>query len=84
MVRFAQTKGFRAHRVLFAVGGQFWDVLVVKVFRKGHVGDVVVKIVVLDVVGRPAFLLLAVSFLECVFLWRCISVLSQSDHDRDK
>ena len=71
-------------RVLLAVGRQFRYVLVVEVLREGHVGDVIVEIVVFDEVGRATLLLLAVSLSKCIFLRRRVPILPHRDHDHDE
>ena len=58
--------------------------LVVEILREGHVGDVVVEIVVFDEVGRATLLLLAVSFSKGIFLRRRVTILSHRDHDHDE
>ena len=83
--RFAKAaERLRSQRVLLAVGRQFRYVLVVEVLREGHVGDVIVEIVVLYEVGRATLLLLAVSLSKCIFLRRRVPILPQSDHDHDE
>ena len=83
--RFAKTaERLRSQRVLLAVGRQFGYVFVVEVLREGHVGDVIVEIVVFDEVGRATLLLLAVSLSKCIFLRRRVPILPHRDHDHDE
>ena len=83
--RFAKTAvRLRSQRVLLAVGRQFRYVLVVEVLREGHVGDVIVEIVVFDEVGRATLLLLAISLSKCIFLRRRVPILPHRDHDHDE